>query len=65
MAYYTGILFEGFVQGLGFAVTSGGRYDNLIAHFGHSYSGGRFCYRCRTRDDVAEARSQKPTSRPT
>jgi len=36
MAYYTGILFEGFVQGLGFAVASGGRYDNLIAHFGHN-----------------------------
>jgi ATP phosphoribosyltransferase regulatory subunit len=36
MAYYTGFLFEGFVQGLGFAVTSGGRYDNLIAHFGHA-----------------------------
>jgi len=34
MAYYTGILFEGFAQGLGFAVVSGGRYDNLIAHFG-------------------------------
>jgi ATP phosphoribosyltransferase regulatory subunit len=35
MAYYTGILFEGFVRGLGFAVASGGRYDHLIAHFGH------------------------------
>ena len=34
MEYYTGILFEGFVQGIGFAVASGGRYDNLIAHFG-------------------------------
>ncbi len=34
MEYYTGILFEGFAQGLGFAVASGGRYDNLIAHFG-------------------------------
>lgn len=34
MAYYTGILFEGFVQGLGFSVASGGRYDSLIAHFG-------------------------------
>lgn len=34
MAYYTGIIFEGFVQGLGFSVASGGRYDNLIAHFG-------------------------------
>jgi ATP phosphoribosyltransferase regulatory subunit len=36
MAYYTGILFEGFVEGLGFSVASGGRYDNLIAHFGHN-----------------------------
>jgi ATP phosphoribosyltransferase regulatory subunit len=36
MQYYTGILFEGFVHGLGFAVASGGRYDNLIAHFGPS-----------------------------
>lgn len=36
MAYYTGILFEGFVQRLGFAVASGGRYDNLIAHFGRA-----------------------------
>jgi len=35
IAYYTWVLFEGFVQGLGFAVASGGRYDNLIAHFGH------------------------------
>lgn len=36
MAYYTGILFEGFVRGLGFSLASGGRYDNLIAHFGPS-----------------------------
>lgn len=36
MAYYSGILFEGFVQGLGFSVASGGRYDNLVAHFGPS-----------------------------
>jgi ATP phosphoribosyltransferase regulatory subunit len=34
MAYYTGILFEGFVEGLGFSIVSGGRYDDLIAHFG-------------------------------
>ncbi len=36
MAYYTGIIFEAFVKGLGFPVGSGGRYDNLIAHFGHN-----------------------------
>ncbi|MBI5033396.1 MAG: ATP phosphoribosyltransferase regulatory subunit [Chloroflexi bacterium] len=36
MEYYTGMMFEGFVHGLGFAVVSGGRYDNLINHFGPS-----------------------------
>ncbi len=34
MAYYTGVLFEGFAPGIGFAILSGGRYDNLLAHFG-------------------------------
>ncbi|MFQ5858166.1 MAG: ATP phosphoribosyltransferase regulatory subunit [Anaerolineae bacterium] len=34
MDYYTGITFEGFVQGLGFAVCSGGRYDDLIGYYG-------------------------------
>lgn len=34
MAYYTGIVFEGFARGVGFAVLSGGRYDRLLAHFG-------------------------------
>lgn len=34
MAYYTGIVFEGFVQGIGFSILSGGRYDGLLAHFG-------------------------------
>ena len=34
MAYYTGIVFEGFARGIGFSLLSGGRYDNLLAHFG-------------------------------
>jgi len=34
MAYYTGIVFEGFTRGIGFAIMSGGRYNNLLAHFG-------------------------------
>lgn len=34
MAYYTGIVFEAFARGIGFAIMSGGRYDNLLAHFG-------------------------------
>jgi ATP phosphoribosyltransferase regulatory subunit len=32
--YYTGITFEGFAPGLGFGLISGGRYDDLIGHFG-------------------------------
>lgn len=32
--YYTGITFEGFAPGLGVALVSGGRYDDLIGHFG-------------------------------
>lgn len=34
MAYYTGITFQGYVEGLGFHVCSGGRYDGLVAQFG-------------------------------
>lgn len=35
MAYYTGIVFEGFARGVGFSILSGGRYDKLLAHFGN------------------------------
>ena len=34
MQYYTGITFKGYTAGLGFAVCSGGRYDDLVGHFG-------------------------------
>lgn len=36
MAYYTGIVFECFARGIGFSIMSGGRYDNLLAHFGRA-----------------------------
>lgn len=32
--YYTGIIFEGYVDGVGTSVLSGGRYDNLLGRFG-------------------------------
>ncbi|MGI6511981.1 MAG: ATP phosphoribosyltransferase regulatory subunit [Catenisphaera adipataccumulans] len=32
--YYTGIIFEGFVPGVGHSVLSGGRYDQLLNKFG-------------------------------
>jgi ATP phosphoribosyltransferase regulatory subunit len=32
--YYTGVLFEGFVEGLGYPVCGGGRYDSLLGRYG-------------------------------
>jgi ATP phosphoribosyltransferase regulatory subunit len=34
MEYYTGLLFQVYAPGIGFTLCSGGRYDDLIAHFG-------------------------------
>lgn len=34
--YYCGILFEGFVEGIGTSVLSGGRYDSLLEKFGEA-----------------------------
>jgi ATP phosphoribosyltransferase regulatory subunit len=36
MDYYTGITFRGVAPGLGWPLVSGGRYDDLIAHFGRA-----------------------------
>lgn len=33
--YHTGIIFDGFVSGIGSHVCGGGRYDNLMASFGY------------------------------
>lgn len=32
--YYTGMTFEGYADGVGFPIASGGRYDRLLAQFG-------------------------------
>ncbi len=33
-SYYTGLIFEGYADAMGFPVCSGGRYDNLLTQFG-------------------------------
>ncbi|WP_137791677.1 ATP phosphoribosyltransferase regulatory subunit [Bacillus sp. E(2018)] len=33
MSYYTGIVFEGYAAGIGAAIASGGRYDDLLSRF--------------------------------
>lgn len=44
LAYYTGILFEGFVPGLGFPVLTGGRYDHLLSAFGEDLPAVGFAF---------------------
>ncbi len=34
MNYYTGLTFEAFASGMGFALLNGGRYDHLVGQFG-------------------------------
>ncbi|MFV0528941.1 MAG: ATP phosphoribosyltransferase regulatory subunit [Lachnospiraceae bacterium] len=34
--YYTGIIFQAYTYGTGDSIVKGGRYDSLLAHFGHS-----------------------------
>lgn len=34
MSYYTGIVFHGYISGLGFPVCGGGRYNTLLQNFG-------------------------------
>ncbi|NPA90670.1 MAG: ATP phosphoribosyltransferase regulatory subunit [Chloroflexi bacterium] len=62
MEYYTGITFEGFVPGLGVALLSGGRYDDLVGKFGPPQPAVGFAI---TLDRVLRAREEQgipPTS---
>jgi ATP phosphoribosyltransferase regulatory subunit len=34
MDYYTGVIFQGFMPGIGYPIVGGGRYDELIGHYG-------------------------------
>jgi len=42
--YHTGITFQGFLPGLGRAVCSGGRYDNLTARYGRKAAATGFTF---------------------
>lgn len=42
--YHTGITFQGFLPGLGRAVCSGGRYDNLTARYGRGAAATGFTF---------------------
>ncbi|MBI5235957.1 MAG: ATP phosphoribosyltransferase regulatory subunit [Deltaproteobacteria bacterium] len=42
--YYTGMIFEGFAAGVGKAILSGGRYDNLLARYGYPVAATGFAF---------------------
>lgn len=42
--YYTGMIFEGFAAGVGKAILSGGRYDNLLARYGYPAAATGFAF---------------------
>ncbi len=54
--YYTGIVFRGYIQGIGEAVLSGGRYDKLIKEFGRDVPATGFAINC---DAVAKLLRKK------
>jgi ATP phosphoribosyltransferase regulatory subunit len=59
--YYTGITFEGFAPGLGFGLISGGRYDELVGHFGPPFPAVGWAL---TLDRVLLAREMQGVSHP-
>ena len=59
MNYYTGMLFEVFAQGSGFALGNGGRYDGLLHHFGSDVGATGFGIRV---DRLLEVIPQKEKS---
>ncbi len=40
--YYTGLVFEVYVEGVGLEVASGGRYDNLLSNLGRPFNAAGF-----------------------
>lgn len=59
MNYYTGMLFEVFAEGSGFALGNGGRYDGLLQHFGTKVGATGFGIRV---DRLLEVIPSKPTT---
>jgi len=60
MDYYTGITFEAFAAGSGYAIASGGRYDDLLARFGADLPAVGFALLLERAVRVLERAGQKP-----
>lgn len=59
--YYTGIIFQGYVSGVGNSVLSGGRYDDLLSRFGKDLGacgfGVKVDYLCGEQEDNGKVRT--------
>jgi len=63
--YHTGITFQGFLPGLGRAVCSGGRYDNLTARYGHPLAATGFTFNLLNLLFALDKELQLPATRTT
>ncbi len=54
--YYTGVVFEGFTRGVGKAIMSGGRYDNLMQKYGYPCAAIGFAFDV---ENIVAAMTQK------
>jgi ATP phosphoribosyltransferase regulatory subunit len=61
--YHTGITFEGFVSGLGEAVCSGGRYDDLTAKYGFPAPATGFAFNVLTLLSALDKRPEVEASK--
>ena len=52
--YYTGLIFEAFVEGVGISVLSGGRYDELLKRFGKDLPAIGFAVRLDALFDIIQ-----------
>jgi ATP phosphoribosyltransferase regulatory subunit len=59
-AYYTGIVFQVYVDGIESAVASGGRYDTLLGRFGCDAPSVGFSILLRKLQDTTRSRSSEP-----
>ncbi len=57
--YYTGIIFEGYIQESGTSILSGGRYDNLMEKFGRNLPACGFSIKLDYILDAIESDSKK------
>ncbi|PNU21749.1 ATP phosphoribosyltransferase regulatory subunit [Geothermobacter hydrogeniphilus] len=63
--YHTGITFQGFLPGLGRAVCSGGRYDNLTARYGRPLAATGFTFNLLNLLFALDKELQLPAARTT